>query len=90
MLQFFEMENYYPVSCPIQSGTGLSLFKNDALLNDVTPCQQLIEFLLFLLYTTWLDILYAAGYLSKFMNEPAEALWKTAIFVLRYIKGSRT
>lgn len=39
MLQFFMMEKFHPISCPMQPETDLSLSENDALLSDVIPYQ---------------------------------------------------
>lgn len=63
MLPFFKMEGPHLGLRPIQPGTDLSLFENDALFTDVTPYQLLIGLHLYLSCTRRLDILYAARYL---------------------------
>lgn len=90
MLQFFKMRNGHPISYPLQSRTDRSLRENNALLSDVTLHQQMIGLLLSLSCTTRPDSLYAARYLSGFTHKPTGTIWKTAISVLHYWKGSKT
>ncbi|XP_043714627.1 uncharacterized mitochondrial protein AtMg00810-like [Telopea speciosissima] len=55
-------------------------------LKDVHSYRSLIGNLLYLIVTR-LDISYASGVLSQFMQSPCKSHWDAAIRILRYLKG---
>ncbi|GKA10032.1 ribonuclease H-like domain-containing protein [Tanacetum coccineum] len=59
----------------------------DPLLDNVTEYQKLIGKLIYLT-TTRPDIAYTVSYLSQFMHNPLRSHLKTALKVIRYLKGS--
>lgn len=94
MLVFFGMKDCKPSRTPLPLGTCLNKpltsvdGEHDAFVGT-TPFQQLVGCLLHLSSTTRPDIAYAAGYLSRFMQNPTVLLWKAGKQVLRYLKGTR-
>lgn len=58
--------------------------------DDNTPYNQVVGCLLHISNKTRPDICYAAGYLSRCMNDPTHALWKAVKHVLSYLKGNKT
>jgi hypothetical protein len=55
---------------------------------DATKYRQLVGSLIYLT-TTRLDILFAVGILSKFMQKPCEGHWCATKRVLRHLKGTQ-
>jgi hypothetical protein len=61
----------------------------DTTLVDCTLYRQLVGSLLYLRHST-LDLSYAVGAFSRFMQEPHELHWKVAKCILRYVHGTIT
>lgn len=68
---------------------GLNLGINKSEVRTIaTPFRQLIDSLLHLANTVGPDIVFATGYLSRFIHRPTEILWKSSMHVLRYSSGT--
>ena len=53
---------------------------------DATLYQSIVGGLRYLVHTR-LDIAFAVGYVSRFMEDPREDHWATVKWLLRYVKG---
>ena len=53
---------------------------------DATLYQSIVGGLRYLIHTR-LDIAFAVGYVSRFMEDPREDHWATVKRLLRYVKG---
>ena len=53
---------------------------------DATLYRSIIGGLRYLVHTR-LDIAFAVGYVSRFMEDPREDHWATVKWLLRYVKG---
>nr|GEW29923.1 ribonuclease H-like domain-containing protein [Tanacetum cinerariifolium] len=77
-----------PFYIPMQPNISLSSEPkdDDPLLDNITDYQKLISKLIYLT-TTRPDIDYAVSCLSQFMHSPLKSHLKTALKVIRYLKG---
>ena len=78
-----------PENFLIDQNLKISLTKREEL-NDSSKYRRLIDRLIYLTITR-LDIVYSVRMLNQFMHEPRKLhweLWKVALRVLRYIKGT--
>ena len=82
----FKMEDYKPISTPIDCRVKLSKFEEDKVM-DPTLYKSLVESLRYLTYIRP-DILYGVGLLSRFLEEPKSIYWKAVKRILRYIRGT--
>jgi hypothetical protein len=73
---------------PFLSGVKLQ-DGGDTPLVDNTLYRQLVGSLLYLTHSR-LDISYAVGAVSRFMQEPHKLHWKAAKRILRYVHGTIT
>jgi len=89
LLNHFKMRDCKGASTPLACGVNLSHDESDVLA-EATPYRQLVGSLLHLSNTVRPDICYATGYLSRYMHNPTNALWKAAKRVLRYLKQTPT
>ncbi|GKB99882.1 ribonuclease H-like domain-containing protein, partial [Tanacetum coccineum] len=78
-----------PSNLPMQPNISLTSKPSDTnpLLDNVTEYQKLIVKLIYLT-TTRPDIAYTVSCLSQFMHNPFKSHLKTALKVIRYLKGS--
>ncbi|GJS98337.1 ribonuclease H-like domain-containing protein [Tanacetum coccineum] len=78
-----------PSNLPMQPNICLTSepIDTDPLLDNVTEYQKLIGKLIYLT-TTRPDIAYTVSCLSQFMHNPLKSHLKTALKVIRYLKGS--
>ncbi|GJT50026.1 ribonuclease H-like domain-containing protein, partial [Tanacetum coccineum] len=78
-----------PSNLPMQPNISLTSEPSDTdpLLDNVTEYQKLIGKLIYLT-TTRPDIAYTVSCLSQFMHNPLKSHLKTALKVIRYLKGS--
>ncbi|GJY87148.1 ribonuclease H-like domain-containing protein [Tanacetum coccineum] len=78
-----------PSNLPMQPNISLTSKPSDTdpLLDNVTEYQKLIGKLIYLT-TTRPDIAYTVSCLSQFMHNPLKSHLKTALKVIRYLKGS--
>ncbi|GKC82028.1 ribonuclease H-like domain-containing protein [Tanacetum coccineum] len=78
-----------PSNLPMQPNISLTSEPSDTdpLFDNVTKYQKLIDKLIYLT-TTRPDIAYTVSYLSQFMHNPLKSHLKTALKVIRYLKGS--
>ena len=88
MLDKFGMDSGRALSNPLAEGISLSVSmgpvdEQEKILMERTPYRPLVGCLLHLANTTRPDIAYAAGYLSRFMQNPRPFHWKAAKHVLR-------
>ena len=75
-----------PTPSPFQSGVKLSV-NCTAPEVDATLYRQLVGKLLYLTHTC-LDLSFAIGLVSQFMQKPHESHWKAAKIILRYGRGT--
>ena len=88
ILERFEMQYCVPTSLPIIPTVKLTRDQGSS--NPTNqPYSSLVGALLFLAVCTRPDIAFAVHTLSKFLTNPAEQHWETAINLLRYIKGTK-
>jgi hypothetical protein len=71
---------------PFLSGVELE-YGGETPLVDITLYKQLVGSLLYFTQSR-LDLSYAVGVVSRFMQEPHELHWKAAKRILRYIQGT--
>jgi hypothetical protein len=77
------MTDYKYALTPFLSGVKLE-DGGETPLVDSTLYRQLVGGLLYLTHSR-LDLSYAIGVVSKFMQEPYELQWKVAKHILRYV-----
>ena len=82
------MEDCNPISTPIDCGAKISK-EDEGKVVDPTLYRSLVGSLRYMTCTR-LDILYAVGLVSRFMEEPKSMHWKAAKRILRYIRGTIT
>ena len=70
----------------MEQNLKLSLIEGEKL-NDPSKYRRLIGRLIYLSVARP-DIVYSVRVLSQFMHEPRKPHWKTALRVIRYIKGT--
>jgi hypothetical protein len=73
---------------PFLSGVKLEDGRETPLV-DITLYRELVGSLLYLTHSR-LDLSYAVGAVSRFMQEPHELHWKAAKRILRYVQGTIT
>ncbi|KAK2985747.1 hypothetical protein RJ640_005447 [Escallonia rubra] len=86
VLKRFNMENCNPISIPIEVEKKLSRHVKEGPI-DRTLFRSLVGSLRYLTCTRP-DILYAVGYISRYMENPTTYHFKVAKRILRYIKGT--
>ncbi|XP_031255127.1 secreted RxLR effector protein 161-like [Pistacia vera] len=79
------MENYKSINTPLVQNKKLCK-EDEAAKVDETKYRSMVGYLLYLTATRS-DIMYAASFLSRFMNGPSEMHLKATKRVLRYIRG---
>ncbi|GKC34729.1 ribonuclease H-like domain-containing protein [Tanacetum coccineum] len=89
LINEFGLLDSKPSYIPMQPNISLSSepTNDDPLLDNITEYQKLI-FKLIYLTTTRLNIAYTVSYLSQFMHSLLKSHLKTALKVIRYLKGS--
>jgi hypothetical protein len=80
------MEDCNPNKTPMEVNLKLSKDDESEVVNELLY-RQLVGGLIYLT-TTRLDITFAVGMLSRFLNCPRETHWNATKRVLRYIKGT--
>jgi hypothetical protein len=86
ILKRFCMEDCNPTYTPIPLGTKLSK-QDEGPTMDSTLYKSLVGSLLYLTKTR-LDIMYAANFVSRFMEYPKDSHWKIEKMILRYVVGT--
>jgi hypothetical protein len=86
IIKIFCMEDYNPTKTLIPLGTKLSK-QDEGPTVDSTLYKILVGSLLYLT-TTMPDIMYAADYVSRFMESPKDSHWKMEKMILRYVVGT--
>ncbi|KAK2981153.1 hypothetical protein RJ640_013475 [Escallonia rubra] len=86
VLKRFNMENCNPISIPIQVEKKLSRHVKGGPI-DRTLFRSLVGSLRYLTCTRP-DILYAVGYISRYMENPTTCHFKVSKRILRYLKGT--
>ena len=94
MLQKFGMNSCKAATTPLPEGISLKISQGpvdegEQIVMNRTPYRELVGCLLHLSNMTRPEIAFAAGYLSRFMQNPGPAHWKAAKYVLRYLNGTR-
>jgi hypothetical protein len=88
LLERFHMTDYKSTPTPFLSGVKLE-DGGETPLVESTLYRQLVGSLLYLTHSI-LDLSYAVGAVSRFMQEPHELHWKFAKCILRYVHGTIT
>jgi hypothetical protein len=88
LLEGFHMTECKSAPTPFLSGVKLEDGKETPLV-DITLYRQLVGSLLYLTHSK-LDLSYAVGAVSRFMQEPHELHWKDAKNILRYVQSTIT
>lgn len=86
VLKLAGMEECNETKVPMEPGLKLGKV-DDSPEVDHTEYRKLIGSLRYLTHTRP-DLMYAVGYLSRFMQAPKEAHWKAIKQVVRYVKGT--
>ncbi|KAL4368367.1 hypothetical protein GQ457_05G028310 [Hibiscus cannabinus] len=86
VLKKFKMFDCNPVDTPMECGVKLSKFSN-GIKEDPTLFKSLVGSLRYLTCTR-LDILFAVGVVSRYMEAPTSTHMKAAKRILRYLKGT--
>ncbi|KAK2988354.1 hypothetical protein RJ640_001539 [Escallonia rubra] len=86
VLKRFNMKNCNPISIPIEVENKLSRHVKEGPI-DRTLFKSLVGSLTYLTCTRP-DILYAVGYISRYMENPTTNHFKVAKRILRYFKGT--
>ena len=82
------MTDYKSAPTPFLSGVKLE-DGGETPLVDNTQYRHLVGSLLYLTHSR-LDLSYAIGIVSRFMQEPHELHWKATKSILRYVQGTIT
>jgi hypothetical protein len=88
MAKKFGQENARPVYTPLQSGTILS--KNES--PDVpikVPYREACGHILWPAVTTRPDVMFPAGNISQFMENPTDEHWRAVIHIIRYLNTTK-
>ena len=88
ILERFGMRDCKTVMTPLDPSAKL-LLDGDACSEGVTRYQQLVDSLKWAAMTTWPDLAYAVGVLSRFCAAPTEQAWQAGVRVLRYLQGTK-
>jgi hypothetical protein len=80
------MEDCNPAETPTPPGTKLSK-QDEGPTVDSTLYKSLVGSLLYLIATRP-NIMYAVGFVSRFMESPKDSQWKMAKRILRYVAGT--
>ena len=88
VLRKFGMENYKPVSTPLEKGRKFQNLSPSNEPFDVQTYQQAIGCLTYVSTATRPDISAAVGVLSQYMSRPSNDHWIGVKRVLRYLKGT--
>ncbi|XP_020265764.1 uncharacterized protein LOC109841261 [Asparagus officinalis] len=86
MLLKYEMFNRKSISTPMETNLRLCAHERKDL-EDPTIYQQLVGSLIYLTMTR-LDILFAVGVMSRYMQKPKKPHLEAIRRILRYIKGT--
>jgi len=87
LLEQFGMGAARPNKLPMAAKTTL-MRTGEHMLEESTRYSELVGSLLYLSTTTRPDIVFAAGVLARYMNNPEEQHWVAAKGVLRYLAGT--
>ena len=85
LLQKFEMLKCKPISMPVEVNAKLCAQEGKEL-EDPTMYRQLVGSLIYLTLT-WLEISYAVGVASQYMQNPRKPHLEAVCCILRYVKG---
>ena len=88
VLQRFNMEQSKAVSTPMQMDSMTSAEEGEPMTN--MPYRSVIGSVMYLSTSTRPDISFAVGMLSRFLEKPTERHWNSAMYLLRYIKGTQS
>ncbi|KAG6466231.1 hypothetical protein ZIOFF_075949 [Zingiber officinale] len=86
ILKKFKMDNSKSINTPVECGVKLSKYDEEEKV-DLTFFKSLVGSLRYLTCTRP-DILYVAGLVSRYMEDPTTTHLKIAKRILRYIKGT--
>lgn len=96
MILQYGQTDAFPLSVPMEPGLKLHCVDRSKLSSDELerivqiPYRSLVGGLLWLAISTWPDIQYVVQQLSQFLDCFTHTHWHAAVWVLRYLKGTRT
>ena len=88
-LKRFKLQDANSTKTPLPAGIHLEKSEEPVALDTKTYYQQIIGTLIYAAIGTRPDIAFVAMRLSRFNNNPTEEHIKYAIYVLRYLKGTK-
>ncbi|RDB23169.1 Retrovirus-related Pol polyprotein from transposon TNT 1-94 [Hypsizygus marmoreus] len=95
IIQQFGQKDAAPLSAPMEPGLKLRrvdqklMSREDQMALAKLPYRSLVRCLLYLAISTRPDIAHAVQQLSQFLDSYSYAHWNAAIWVVRYLKGTR-
>jgi len=89
ILNRFSMQDFKPVSTPIDTNHRLKATEVDQQCTDRTAYQQIIGSLMYLVTGTRPDLVYIITHLSQFNSSPSITHLTAAKRVLRYLQGMK-
>ena len=85
ILQRFQMADCKPAPTPMEADSDPP--EQDQIRTDL-PFREIVGALMYLAICTRYDIAFSVGYLSRFLDKPTTGLWKKAMRILRYLRGT--
>ena len=83
------MENAHPANTPLPTTGNYKPNDDQATPQFRQKYQSIIGTILYIMLGTRPDIAYSVTMLSRFATNPSESHWRSAIHILRYLKGMK-
>jgi hypothetical protein len=95
VLERFRMQNEEPVSTPLASHLKLtkemcSKTQEEIQYMSRVPYSSAVGSLMYAMVCTRIDIAYAVGVVSRYMNNPSKEHWEVLKWIIRYLRGTTT
>ena len=85
----FGLENAHPANTPLPTTGNYKPNDEQATPQFRQKYQSIIGTILYIMLGTRPDIAYSVTMLSRFATNPSESHWRSAIHILRYLKGMK-
>ena len=87
------MQDAKPISTPLSNHFKLSKemcpkTQEELEYMSKAPYSSVVGSLMYVMVCTRLDIGYAVGVVSRYMNDPIKEHWKEVQWILRYLRGT--